>query len=394
MLFWAIWLLAASLPFDGYHLFGVGSAFKVLGISVLWILCIGIVASPRLLARVVTAIRSPISRGALFFVSWSTLTVLWAPNLDWSLSRVGTYAGLLGVMYSLAVLDVSLVARVWGAALLGAGLSVPLGFVLEHPNPLFREVGRFSGGGKDPNDYANLLVVILAVTHFGARRYFGSFGRALLWGAAVLTFPAVVFSGSRTAMVCALALLGLAIIAGSDRRQALRLLAAGVFLVGALSVIDVGYARTTLARGASLVNWKSVATWAGRWDLWEAALRVFRENPVGGVGVGNFPWVAPQYSPYADAMVEARGYPRAAVAHNSFLSVLAETGAIGLLLFVTLQVCSLRLAIARLGKDALARGVALALAGYWIASLTLSWEYSKVAFLLYGSLLSLARARL
>lgn len=59
-----------------------------------------------------------------------------------------------------------------------------------------------------------------------------------------------------------------------------------------------------------------------RFLLWKAAIKLWQSSPLNGVGLGNFPTESKAYT--------GVNY----VAHNSFLSLLAETGLIGLIFFL------------------------------------------------------------
>ncbi|KIX84468.1 hypothetical protein THFILI_05735 [Thermus filiformis] len=79
------------------------------------------------------------------------------------------------------------------------------------------------------------------------------------------------------------------------------------------------------------------------------------------------------------------------MAHNMFLSVLAETGIVGFFFFVLLQATLFHQLWRKRKKEPLAWGLLLGFVAYWIAGMSLTWEYVKIAFFLYGSALSLAR---
>src|SRR5690606_33276668 len=61
--------------------------------------------------------------------------------------------------------------------------------------------------------------------------------------------------------------------------------------------------------------------------IWSAAVRMIAENPLTGVGGGNFPFVYADYRPEGDRRTTV------SFAHNLFLHVLAEYGVIGLVPF-------------------------------------------------------------
>jgi O-antigen ligase len=59
----------------------------------------------------------------------------------------------------------------------------------------------------------------------------------------------------------------------------------------------------------------------GRLAIWQESFNVFLENPILGVGLGNYPLTT---NPYLD-------YRTSVTSHNLYLDILAETGIFGLL---------------------------------------------------------------
>jgi len=390
-LFLSLGLLAFTLPFDGYNVLGLGSLFRFIGFIVLAMFVFFLLVSPKLARNTVRALRNGASYALLLFVLWSSVTILWAPNVDWAATRFVSYLGLLGITLAIASLPPAIVAGLWVVMVLGVTVSLPLGFILPHPNPLLAESGRFSSGGKDPNDYANLALIAFLVYYFGALAYMARRFKNILSLASWIVVVTVPLSGSRSALVNALFNLGLGFLKQGRRGILLLIFVGGISSAGFFALSETPWIRTFLERAETLGNLSSEDTWAGRWDIWRAAWYVFTERPWGGVGVANFAWVSPQYSYVAAHIAAMREDGGGGVAHNTFLSVLAETGIIGFFFFALLQVTLFYQLWRKRKKEPLAWGLLLGLVAYWIASMSLTWEYVKIAFFLYGSALSLAR---
>jgi O-antigen ligase len=117
--------------------------------------------------------------------------------------------------------------------------------------------------------------------------------------------------------------------------------------------------------------------------LW-AGLRMFRENPLLGVGVGNFKYVLDNYLDPDDPNIRH-------VAHNTFLEVAAELGAGGVCVLLAILFCTfrtlnrIRLATSH-GRDPLlhvaARGIEAGLAGTCVAMLFVSALHSRLFWFL------------
>jgi O-antigen ligase len=80
----------------------------------------------------------------------------------------------------------------------------------------------------------------------------------------------------------------------------------------------------------------------GRTDIWKVAISVAEDNPIVGVGIGNFSVHSPRYvddlGPLERVDLVAE---QLLVTHNAYLELLVETGIVGLLLFLTVVVGSL-----------------------------------------------------
>jgi len=102
-------------------------------------------------------------------------------------------------------------------------------------------------------------------------------------------------------------------------------LRASILSIGLILLVVIGLPQTAVWERISALR-DNVSPGAGRIALWTAGVAMFREYPVFGVGPGQYCSAAPLYTD--------RISPTSRLdAHNSFIEVLAETGAVGLLLF-------------------------------------------------------------
>jgi putative inorganic carbon (hco3(-)) transporter len=91
---------------------------------------------------------------------------------------------------------------------------------------------------------------------------------------------------------------------------------------------------------------------------WQAGLAMFRDHPISGVGPGNYNVMYPDYFVRTDFRI-SQGH-----AHNYYVHALAETGAVGLLLYVLLLVVFLVLALrVSLRETGIAQAIALGALG-------------------------------
>jgi putative inorganic carbon (hco3(-)) transporter len=131
---------------------------------------------------------------------------------------------------------------------------------------------------------------------------------ALAFGAILTTFDRAAWLG--------LALAAL-VIAAAQRRSG-RALLAGLAL-GAAAFLVIPQVRTRFTTSFD------VASNADRVFIWSRALEIVRDHPVLGIGFGNYPRVCGEYYDRVDP-----GFPMRTWAHNTELSMLAETGPLGL----------------------------------------------------------------
>jgi putative inorganic carbon (HCO3(-)) transporter len=384
--------LAIALPFEGLlPQLGAGS-MKLLTAAAVLGLAIHLLNDPALRARAVANLRTGLSWALLALVGLSALSMLWATSPAAAATRTVTFAGLFLLLHLFALLDERFLRIVWTVLLVSAALTVPLALTVDG-SAAFSEEGRFAAGGLNPNDYAGLLVVLLL----------GGIGIALggawlraLCGAVLLL--AIFLSGSRTAFVvlAAAPLLFVLVSPPGTRRTALlrgtAAYVAIVLAVGAATLVNRPQVEAVQARAVTLKNYASDATWAGRLDIWRGGIAMFREAPVLGIGAGNFAIVSPTVSGMPRRSSAAGPGP---VAHNVFLGLAAELGTIGLgifLWFLIAAVVSAR-AVASAGGPK-AGAMLLALTACVLIGLSLSWEYTKIVYIVAGSVLALApRAR-
>lgn len=184
------------------------------------------------------------------------------------------------------------------------------------------------------------------------------------------------------------------VLAGRWRRK-LMLIVPFVVLAG------VGY---FLANPAALQRVTSNNGGTGRTDLWRVAWRMVEARPVLGVGAGNFQQASIHYLlrpgllERSDLIAETNR-----VAHNTYLTVVAELGFVGALMFVALIAISLGCGVRATRffarqhdrpMEMLARSWLIAMVGLLTADVFLSAEFSKELWLLLAlgpALLAVAR---
>jgi O-antigen ligase len=120
----------------------------------------------------------------------------------------------------------------------------------------------------------------------------------------------------------------------SGRRLKLGVIVALALAVGTLWVAS---SDSTLSR---LRQFDTSGT--GRVDLWTVALRMWEDHPVNGVGYRNFPVESSHYLLQPGSVNGQFVVNQPKETHNAYLGILAETGVVGLALFLSAVVLFIR----------------------------------------------------
>lgn len=193
-----------------------------------------------------------------------------------------------------------------------------IGLVEETRVTIGREMGSVLG---DPNDLALVLMfpaafaVSLCVTKGGTRlnRILGLLGVPIL-------FWAVICTQSRGGLLGILAVFGIFGL----RYIKSKILLAVIGIVGAAVLFLAAGINDRKSGGAAEEGLDASAK--GRLYAWEAAVGMATHNPLTGVGIDNFYSNYFYYSPHWDGLNHA--------VHSTWFGVLAETGFLGLAVFI------------------------------------------------------------
>jgi probable O-glycosylation ligase (exosortase A-associated) len=194
----------------------------------------------------------------------------------------------------------------------------------------------------NPNDLAAmaLLQLSMAVGLVVTERRRSLVWLAALVGAALLTLL-ILMTQSRGAVI-ALAVFALLLVA-SRRRRPLVLLTAATLAVGVAMIAPGGvWTRMSgLTKATNTADLRAVDAEGSaqeRFEIWKVAVKVIRDQPVLGVGLGAY---RPAHAMYALDGPFSPGAKGERDTHNTVLTVLAETGAPGLMLFLALLITTL-----------------------------------------------------
>ena len=249
---------------------------------------------------------------------------------------------------------------------------------------------RLAGPIGEKNRYAQVLLVLIPLALWAARYERQALLRLVAGGCGGLALCGMVLTFSRGAFVAAVVLMLAMLAAGLLRvRHALALVLAFVALV---TIVFPGYVvrLQTLQKADSAASQTSGADGAIRGRATEnlAALHAFADHPLLGVGPGEF--FARESTAYANAL-DLRFLDTRRRAHNMYLEMAADTGLVGLLVFLGIVATTL-VGLWRTARSwdtrgdptraALARALGLSIVGYLVSATFLQLAYQRYFWLL------------
>jgi O-antigen ligase len=352
---------------------GLGTAVKAMGLAAgaLWVMLVVVTGRFRKPAAFHVT--------ASFYVVWTTASVLWSSDVDRTLVQVMTGVQLLGLV--LIVWDIYRTRTAVCAALqmyiLGAYVALGSTFVNYFSGDTYY-YERFSASGTNPDDLGVILAMGMPMAWYLAISLQRA-GRARLlvplnYAYIPAAFLGIALSGTRTALIGTLpgVMFGLACL--TQVRTWVRVT---VFL----GFVSAGVVLLPFIPGASLERLGSTGSELaggdlnGRLEIWRQGLVSFADHPLLGVGSNMFRSV---------------NWERK-VAHNSFLSVLVESGLVGLSLFGTMVVMAV---VCAWRQHRWESRLWLSLFGVWaVGAFALTWEVRKPTWVLFGLVVASAGLR-
>jgi O-antigen ligase len=320
--------------------------------------------------------------GVSAFCGWVLSSTLWAGDFGAAVSsgfRIVQAAALVLVALT-AIRESRHLRWILGAFLGGAVLTAVVGL-----QGAYSVEGRLAGDFGDPNELAATLVASIVLASFALLSVRPKAIRALLAVTILFFGYALVHTDSQGGLVAlAVAFVASIVFAGPVRRLALAVtIAFALAATTYYTVVTQPVELQTITSGGG----------SGRTDLWRVAVRISEDHPIVGVGAGNLQVVEPDYVlqnvnlPRVDLVAAGK------VAHNTYLQVLAEYGAVGLVGFLAviggalaIGIRSVRLlAVAgRRDLELLGRGIVVATVSLLAGFTFVSVQYEKQLWLLVG----------
>jgi O-antigen ligase len=315
----------------------------------------------------------------LALAGWILLSTLWVPDFTKGLGEaVRVVQGVLLIFVVFTAITRARDVRLLTVGFIGGAM---LAAVLGLTSAASASGARISGGFEDPNEFAAAIVPSIMLAGFAFLAYRGRWVR---WGFAAcvpILGLALLRADSQGGLLALAVGAVVAVVFGGSARRVIMPVVAGFLTLGVVNLLLLSPTANLTEGGAS------------REDLWKVALRVAHDHPYFGVGAGGFEQVEPTYAISNLSLVRVDLVAKAYVAHNTYLTVLADYGLIGLVLFVALGVMALALgvraawAFSRVGDrqlELLSRGVVVAVIAMMTAYTFISAQYEKQLWVLAG----------
>lgn len=313
---------------------------------------------------------APIHYALLAFIVWSGLSMIWTVDAELTLIRIKTYAQLFVMVWLIwelvrtnAQMNIVLQAYVLGA---WVAVGSTVSNFLSSDQVTY---GRYSAEGFDPNDLGVMLALGIPIAWYLFMKQKNWLFR--LFNAAYLAMAmwTISLTASRTAFV--VGMVGLLYVAATFAHltNKMKILLVCMLAVGVTYGIQ-SVPAGSLERISTIGEDVGAGDLNGRGEFWMAGLDMIEEQPLLGIGAGAYPRAM-------EVMIDTRD-----LSHNTLLAVLAETGVIGLLLFLGMIVLFLYTASKTTYLEA---ALFISLLAVWLlATMFLTWEMRKPTWLLFG----------
>lgn len=325
-----------------------------------------------------------IAGAAIGLALWTIASAAWSVEPATALGAAGRMVigvALMVIVYT-AARDARAKRALIFAFVIGGVLTIAYGVIFK-PGPPIKGIvfdpTRLYGGVGEPNDLGAVLLPCIALSLFTLPVMRSVVGRIILALLSVVLVVGLVLSQSRGALVAAAVMLIAGVLLAG--RYRLRIAA----LVGVIVLVGVGYFAIFAddrvhKRLTSLVRadaYGGIADGSGRIQLWKAAIGLIEDHPIIGVGARNYRAMTGE----------------SLVVHNTYLEIQAELGLVGMILFMTVIIGTLVVAVRAVRASAAAgevtnefaaRGAVVGLVGLLTAYLFISGEFQPPLWWLLG----------
>ena len=380
--FLLLWLMIFSIPWQGMVVLpGLGTftrfvGFAVVAVAGLYILIGKKVKDPPLFLIV-----------ASIFVLWSFITILWSINQGATLQRFITFIQLLAMVWLIWQLCETRkhILTIMQAFVLGSYVTL-IDMIITFTTSV-GAVGRVVPTGFNANDIASPLGIGIAIAWY----LFLKNQKGIMSWVNMLFIPCALFgiilTGTRGGLIVAgisLLLIPLTVFELNTRGRYIIVTFLILFAVLASIYLPSIYPRIeeNVERMREIPEQITEGTMTGRTVIWEAGLRVYRENPIIGVGALGYRYAVVGSTVMHPTRESYFSEPKSS--HNTFLSVLVDTGLIGFIIFITVLIIVV-IPVFYLKSTERIFGILLFIA-LIVSMMPMAWEANKLVWYIFSIL--------
>jgi O-antigen ligase len=307
----------------------------------------------------------------LLFFLWNFVTMFWSSDVESTLQRIKTYSQIFILLLIYWDLFQNPEDLVWGLQAFVFGAYVLVGSTIYNyvtGTVAVQYEGRYSATGVNANDVALMLILGLPIVlpivmqlFFVAKK---NIRGIVLQAINLLYVPLSIFSfvltGSRTSII-AIIPVGFFVIGTQQIKVGQKIILIVILLVCLLALLPF-IPQSVISRISTVGTSISGADLGGRVTMWRRSIAVLAQHPIFGVGSG------------------AIDHTIGGAVHNTIISVVTETGFIGLVLFLSiLGLVIYRMALLPRIISPLCFSIFLT---WLIGAVSLSWEFRKITWII------------
>lgn len=302
----------------------------------------------------------------LLFFLWNFVSVFWSPDTSATVQRIKTYGQiflLLLIYWDVFQEPKELIAGIQAYVFGAYVLIVNTIYNYVQGNVSVAYEGRYSATGVNAVDLTLILMLGLPVAmqlfFSNAQNRQNILLRIVYLAYIPLAIFAILLTGSRTSLIAVIPF-AFYLVGTRQISSSAKLLVVSILIVSLLALIPF-IPSTIVSRLGTLGSSIEARDLGGRFELWMEALRVFSAHPITGLGSGTL-----------DSAIGS-------AAHNTFVSILAETGVVGFFIFLLILAVVIFQAVNVPNGNA---GLWIAIFLTWaIGVFSLSWDFRKLTWL-------------
>jgi O-antigen ligase len=306
----------------------------------------------------------------IVFSLWNVASLIWTVAYDYTYEQAKTYLQLfllILIIWDLITTKNELFTAMQ-AYVLGCYIAIVTTIINYSIGRTIRvyDIGRYAGVGNAVELALTLTLGLPLAWHLATANQTqnNKFLRTVNFIYIPLSLFAILLTGTRMALLAVIPAF-IYILWTYGRIKPLIRVSSFFALMGSMFFLQELIPSTTIDRLGTIINSITSGDLGGRVILWKRSLLIFTQSPLIGMGSG----------------VLRSPLVLGTQAHNTFISVLAELGLIGLLLFLFILIIVFQHIF--LQEKDLSR-LWMAIFSIWVIGVsTLTWEHRKVTWLLF-----------